>query len=79
MADKSKLTVADIERLRGELNIEVATAIQKFESSTGIRVGYIDTVRESDKGRNCICPQACCDSNDVGDVSAVNISINMGF
>ena len=73
------LTIQEVEDKRGAMNIAIAGAIQVFESETGMRVGYIDTVRKSDKdddeGCCCIKPY----SEDRGDVVSVNANMNMDY
>lgn len=73
MANKN-LTIKQVEDMRSELNTIIAEAIKKFEKETGIRVGYIDTVRKSDKDNDA---PICCGSEDRGPVIAVNASLNM--
>ena len=82
MEPNKNLTIGDLEKKRGELNATIAEAIQKFETETGTRVGYIDTVRKRDheeKGCSCggggIMPY----NEDRGDVVTVNVNMNMDF
>jgi len=74
MANKS-LTIGEVEKMRSELNTTIAEAIQKFEDDTGIRVGYIDTVRKADKKEMNDAPIAY--NEDRGDIVSVNVSMNM--
>ncbi len=77
MKVNKSLTIQEVEDARSDLNTTVAEAIQKFESDTGMRIGYIDTVRKADKddGEAKISSY----SEDRGDVVAVNASMNMDF
>jgi hypothetical protein len=75
------ITIGELEKMRGELNTSIAEAIQKFESETGTRVGYIDTVRKRDheeKGGGCCC-EPMPYNEDRGDVVTVNVNMNMDF
>ena len=80
MEPNKNLTIGDLEKKRGELNATIAEAIQKFETETGTRVGYIDTVRKRDheeKGGGCCSPMPY--NEDRGDVVTVNVNMNMDF
>ena len=80
MEPNKNLTIGDLEKKRGELNATIAEAIQKFETETGTRVGYIDTVRKrdhEDKGCGCNIPMPY--NEDRGDVVTVNVNMNMDF
>lgn len=77
MANKN-LTIGEVEKMRSKLNTTIAEAIQEFESETGMRVGYIDTVRKKDKQGTadcCVAPY----SEDRGEVVSVNVNMNMEF
>lgn len=80
MEPNKDITIGELEKRRGELNATIAEAIQKFESETGTRVGYIDTVRKrehEEKGCNCCGPSLY--NEDRGDVVTVNVNMNMDF
>lgn len=80
MEPNKNLTIGEVEKLRGEMNTSIAEAIQKFESETGMRIGYIDTVRakdHSEKGGCCCTPMSY--NEDRGDVVTVNANMQMDF
>lgn len=76
MANKN-ITIKQVEDMRSELNTTIAEAIQKFEKETGMRIGYIDTVRKADRDaeEGCSCVKAY--SEDRGPVVAINANMNM--
>jgi len=76
MANKN-LTIKEVEDLRSKLNTTIAEAIQSFESDTGIRVGYIDTVRKRDQQERETCCAPMWYNEDKGNVVSVNASLNM--
>jgi len=76
MANKN-LTIKKVEDLRSKLNTTIAEAIQSFESDTGIRVGYIDTVRKRDQQERETCCAPMSYNEDRGSVVSVNASLNM--
>lgn len=80
MEPNKNLTIGDLEKKRGELNATIAEAIQKFETETGTRVGYIDTVRKRDhEEKGCMSVSPCAYNEDRGDVVTVNVNMNMDF
>ena len=79
MEPNKNLTIGDLEKKRGELNATIAEAIQKFETETGTRVGYIDTVRKRDHEQKGCCCEPMPYNEDRGDVVTVNINMNMDF
>lgn len=46
--DPLKLTIAEVNTLRDEMNNSICEAINKFEDATGLRCGYIDVTRQAD-------------------------------
>lgn len=76
MANKN-LTIGEVEKMRSKLNTTIAEAIQEFESETGMRVGYIDTVRKRDASAKGECLPCAPYSEDRGDVVSVNVNMNM--
>ena len=80
MEPNKDITIGELEKKRGELNATIAEAIQKFESETGTRVGYIDTVRKRDhEEKGCMSDSPCAYNEDRGDVVTVNVNMNMDF
>ena len=80
MEPNKNLTIGDLEKKRGELNATIAEALQKFETETGTRVGYIDTVRKRDhEEKGCGCNSPVPYNEDRGDVVTVNVNMNMDF
>lgn len=77
MANKN-LTIKQVEGMRSELNTKIAEAIQEFEKETGMRVGFIDTVRKRDKDAEDGMPTIV-HNDDRGEVVAVNANMNMEF
>lgn len=77
MANKN-LTIKEVENMRAKLNTTIAEAIQEFESETGIRVGYIDTVRKRDKENRSMC-EPMPYNDDRGEIVSVNANLNLEF
>lgn len=78
MKVNKKLTLGEVEQMRSDMNTSIAEAIQKFESDTGMRIGYIETVRSKDQSENgCNCCKPMTYDEDRGDVVTVNANMNM--
>jgi hypothetical protein len=73
MTVNKKLTIAEVEEKRAVMRAAVTKAIQDFESETGIKVGFIDTVRQNDEkeSTNLCTPY----SEDHGPIADVNINL----
>lgn len=78
MANKD-LTLKEVEEMKSNLNMKIAEAIQEFESETGMRVGYIDTVRKRDASEKGMLSEPVPYLEDRGDVVSVNVSMDMDF
>ena len=71
------LTIGEVEKLRSKLNTTIAEAIQEFEDETGMRVGYIDTIRKRDQMEKESCCAPISYSEDRGDIVSINANLNM--
>lgn len=72
-----KMTIAEVEKMRGEMHVGITECIKKFEDETGMRVNYINMVRKKDK-ETAVGP-ACidCAPHDRGEVVGINSDMNM--
>ena len=76
MANK-ELTIGEVEDMKAKLGTTVAEAIQAFEEETGMRISWINMVREKD--RDSGSEKDCCPvfENDRGKIVSVNIDMDM--
>lgn len=75
-ADKS-MTIGEVEELKTTLSNTIAAAIKEFEDATGMRVGYIEQVRKRDSVANGTSSGIEYPSNDRGDITGVNVDLDL--
>lgn len=76
MADKS-MTIGEVEELKTTLSNTIADAIRVFEEATGMRIGYINTVRKRDAEERGTMNNPVYPSDDRGDVISVEADLDM--